>query len=133
MGDPLDVHFEALGIGEPEGSVVDGPEATSGSSDWRRYRIKPCTVTIPDLDDQPGSVSDAYLRLHLLSHRLVRPNEINLGDIFSLLPNVCWTSTGPVDVADVSEFQIQARRDGGRQVPEDVGLRRPDWGENRRR
>lgn len=48
-----------------------------------------------DLDSAPLSTADAYLRLHLLSHRLVIPNSINLEGIFQHLPNIVWTSHGP--------------------------------------
>jgi len=47
------------------------------------------------LDSPPSCVEDVYLRLHLLSHRLVQPRTINLDGIFSILPNVVWTSVGP--------------------------------------
>lgn len=49
----------------------------------------------------PADSADAYLRLHLLSHRLVRPNSMNLDGIFKVLPNVCWTSLGPVAVSEI--------------------------------
>ncbi len=49
-----------------------------------------------DLDAAPASTSDAYLRLHALSHLLVRPNELNLEGIFGHLPNVAWTTAGPM-------------------------------------
>lgn len=51
---------------------------------------------IESLDDAPVSTEDAYLRLHLLSERFAKPNEVNLDGIFGLLPNVAWTSAGPV-------------------------------------
>ncbi len=51
---------------------------------------------IQSLDDAPVSTEDAYLRLHLLSMRIVQPNQLNLEGIFALLPNVAWTSAGPV-------------------------------------
>jgi 2,3,4,5-tetrahydropyridine-2,6-dicarboxylate N-succinyltransferase len=54
------------------------------------------TVEIDSLDSPPVSTEDAYLRLHLLSERAVKPNEINLDGIYGLLPNVAWTSAGPV-------------------------------------
>ena len=50
------------------------------------------------LDDPPADVPDAYLRLHLLSHRLVRPHGLNLDGIFAVLPNVVWTTRGPCAV-----------------------------------
>ena len=50
----------------------------------------------------PTDAHDAYLRLHLLSHRLVKPHELNLDGIFGVLPNVAWTNLGPVDPADLT-------------------------------
>ncbi len=69
-------------------------------------------MTIRDLDESPLDVADAYLRLHLLSHRLVRPNSINLDGLFAVLPNVCWTSLGPIDPAEIADVQREARHDG---------------------
>lgn len=70
-----------------------------------------CEVVV-DLDEPPTSVPDAYLRLHLLSHRLVRPNEANLEGLFEVLPNICWTSAGPVAPREVTELQRRARAEG---------------------
>jgi 2,3,4,5-tetrahydropyridine-2,6-dicarboxylate N-succinyltransferase len=56
------------------------------------------TTTINDLSIPPTRPQDAYLRLHLLSHRVYRPHEINLEGIFGVLHNVVWTSQGPCDV-----------------------------------
>ncbi len=53
---------------------------------------------VADLDAAPADTSDVYLRLHLLSHRLVAPRSINLDGVFGLLPNVVWTSAGPCAV-----------------------------------
>ncbi len=61
-----------------------------------------------DLDQPPADSGDAYLRLHLLSHRLVRPNTVNLDGIFKVLPNVCWTSLGPVAVSEVDAVRQRA-------------------------
>lgn len=68
----------------------------------------------PESDPGPQSVSDAYLRLHLLSHRLVKPNEINLDGIFGKLPNNIWTNEGPISPEDFPQRQIGAM---GRQQP----------------
>jgi 2,3,4,5-tetrahydropyridine-2-carboxylate N-succinyltransferase len=75
-------------------------------------RRQPCNVTIEDLDCAPVDVGDAYLRLHLLSHRLIAPNEVNLDGIFAVLPNVCWTSLGPIDPAEIGEVQRRGREEG---------------------
>ena len=63
-------------------------------------RISRQVCVTADLDQPPADTADAYLRLHLLSHRLVRPNSMNLDGIFKILPNVGWTSLGPVAAGD---------------------------------
>ena len=65
-----------------------------------------------DLDTAPAATSDAYLRLHLLSARLVRPREVNLDGIFGVLPNVVWTSIGPCLPDGFEEGQGQYRGSG---------------------
>ncbi len=65
----------------------------------------PLFVVIDDLQAPPKSTADAYLRLHLLSHRKVKPNTINLDGIFGLLPNVVWTDVGPWD-ADTYDLDL---------------------------
>lgn len=62
-------------------------------------------ITIESFEEPPKSTEDAYLRLHLLSERVAKPNEINLDGIFGLLPNVAWTSAGPVFPATVEELR----------------------------
>ena len=63
-------------------------------------------VAIIDSEDPPHDVPSSYLRLHLLSHRLVKPNQINLDGIFSILPTVAWTSHGPFDPADLEHTEL---------------------------
>ncbi len=65
-----------------------------------------------DLDAAPVSTSDAYLRLHALSHRLVRPNQVNLDGIFGHLPNVAWTNAGPMHPDDATRLRPFLARDG---------------------
>ena len=60
---------------------------------------------IGSLNDAPISTEDVYVRLHLLSERLTKPNEVNLDGIFGLLPNVAWTSAGPVFPGRVEELR----------------------------
>jgi 2,3,4,5-tetrahydropyridine-2-carboxylate N-succinyltransferase len=93
---------------EPE--PVDGLSAYA--DDLRGVRVEPVTTVIDDLDAAPADAADAYLRLHLLSHRLVRPHQISLDGVFGVLPNVAWTSLGPVDIAHVTEVQIRTRAKG---------------------
>ena len=60
----------------------------------------------------PKSVGDAYLKLHLLSHRLVKPHGTDLSGIFALLPNVAWTDEGAIDLDELPERQLTARLSG---------------------
>jgi 2,3,4,5-tetrahydropyridine-2,6-dicarboxylate N-succinyltransferase len=63
------------------------------------------TITLDDMDAISSSTDDVYLRLHLLSECVQRPNTINLTAMFDLLPNVAWTSAGPVLPADVDTLR----------------------------
>ena len=65
-----------------------------------------------DLAEPPRDVPDAYLRLHLLSHRLVRPHGLNLDGIFGVLTNVVWTSAGPCPVDDFEATRLRLRLRG---------------------
>jgi 2,3,4,5-tetrahydropyridine-2-carboxylate N-succinyltransferase len=69
-----------------------------------------------DLDAPPADAVDAYLRLHLLSHRLVAPNTVNLDGIFGVLPNVVWTNLGPCAVEEFELVRLGLRRKGPVQV-----------------
>ncbi len=73
---------------------------------------KPLVVTLLAEDAALTSPPEAYLKLHLLSHRLVKPHGLNLSGIFPLLPNVAWTSQGAVDLAELAERQLEARLKG---------------------
>jgi 2,3,4,5-tetrahydropyridine-2,6-dicarboxylate N-succinyltransferase len=67
-------------------------------------------TTEVDLDAPPTSTADAYLRLHLLSHRLVAPHGQNLEGIFGVLPNVVWTDHGPCAVEGFEDTRLRLRR-----------------------
>lgn len=73
---------------------------------------KPLVATLLAEDAPLTSTPEAYLKLHLLSHRLVRPHGLNLAGIFPLLPNVAWTSEGAIDLAELSARQLEARLKG---------------------
>ena len=79
-----------------EPRVIDG--LSGGQDPIRGVRVEPVTTVIADLDEPPVDVADVYLRLHLLSHRLVAPHGLSLDGIFGVLTNVAWTSLGPVAV-----------------------------------
>ncbi|HCE60706.1 MAG TPA: 2,3,4,5-tetrahydropyridine-2,6-dicarboxylate N-succinyltransferase [Janibacter terrae] len=78
----------------------------------RGVEIVAVRTVIASLDDKPADAHDAYLRLHLLSHRLVRPHGQNLDGVFGLLSNVAWTNLGPVAVDQVEKVRLAARAEG---------------------
>ena len=63
-------------------------------------------------DNDISSTEEAYLKLHLLSHRLTLPNTLNLNGIFAHLPNLAWTSAGPIEVGELPEALLNARAQG---------------------
>lgn len=116
-GQTLDTWFPAPSLGVAAGgedlhAKLEELARTDGD---RRVRTEVRTVEI-DLDSAPTSASDAYLRLHLLSHRLVRPHGLSLEGVFGLLANVVWTSAGPCAVDDFDQVRLQLRQRGAVQV-----------------
>jgi 2,3,4,5-tetrahydropyridine-2,6-dicarboxylate N-succinyltransferase len=85
-----------------------------GASD-RNVRLD-VNVREIDLDAPPADAIDAYLRLHLLSHRLVPPHGLNVDGIFGVLPNVVWTSVGACATDDFERTRLALRRKGPIQV-----------------
>ncbi|KNE83646.1 MULTISPECIES: 2,3,4,5-tetrahydropyridine-2,6-dicarboxylate N-succinyltransferase [Streptomyces] len=83
-----------------------------GPDPRRGVEVIAVRTVIASLDDKPADAHDAYLRLHLLSHRLVQPHGQNLDGIFGLLANVAWTSLGPVPVDQVETVRLAARAEG---------------------
>jgi len=75
----------------------------------RGVRVETVVTVIEDLSQPPVDTADVYLRLHLLSHRLVAPRTVNLDGIFRLLPNVAWTTAGPVALQDLDATRMRAR------------------------
>jgi 2,3,4,5-tetrahydropyridine-2,6-dicarboxylate N-succinyltransferase len=108
-GRVLDAAYPLPAIGTTEPAGAPG---TAGEDAIRGVRIEPITTVVENLDAPPADVADAYLRLHLLSHRLVRPNGLNLEGIFTVLPNVAWTSLGPVELDQVPAVRERARAAG---------------------
>ncbi len=73
---------------------------------------RPLVATLLASNEAPTSVPEAYLKLQLLSHRLVKPHETNLTGIFGVLPNVAWTNEGAIDPTELVQRQLQARLEG---------------------
>ncbi|MFC5910078.1 2,3,4,5-tetrahydropyridine-2,6-dicarboxylate N-succinyltransferase [Streptacidiphilus monticola] len=91
-------------------------DAVAGAlrSDARRgVEVGAVRTVIASLEEKPADTHDVYLRLHLLSHRLVKPHGQNLDGIFGLLANVAWTSIGPTPVDRVEAARLAVRAEGG--------------------
>ncbi len=73
---------------------------------------KPVVICLLNEDTAAQSTPEVYLKLHLLSHRLVKPHGLNLEGIFALLPNVAWTNQGAIDLDELPQAQLQARLKG---------------------
>ncbi|MFM7146142.1 MAG: 2,3,4,5-tetrahydropyridine-2,6-dicarboxylate N-succinyltransferase [Actinomycetales bacterium] len=78
----------------------------------RGVEVRATQTIIADLQAPPADAQDAYLRLHLLSHRLVRPRTINLDGVFALLAIVAWTSQGPVLPERLTALRLGLRSRG---------------------
>ncbi|MDQ4037911.1 MAG: 2,3,4,5-tetrahydropyridine-2,6-dicarboxylate N-succinyltransferase [Actinomycetota bacterium] len=100
-------------------SVVDGAELTRrvsaelaalvGDDPIRNVSVRGISTVIEDLDEPPVDTYDVWLRLQLLSHRLILPNEANLDGVFGLLTNVVWTSAGPCLPEDFEQTRRRLR------------------------
>ncbi|MFD7512684.1 2,3,4,5-tetrahydropyridine-2,6-dicarboxylate N-succinyltransferase [Streptomyces sp. NPDC059853] len=125
-GTVLDTWFPAPALGDEPGEAgterltpehaaeligASAPQAL-GHDPVRGVEVVAVRTVIASLDDKPVDAHDVYLRLHLLSHRLVRPHGLSLDGIFGLLANVAWTSLGPVAVDRVEETRLAARAAG---------------------
>ena len=111
-GTVLDSWFPAPALGSPDASAMPVElDALAGGDERRGVTVEAVTVAI-DLDAAPDGTPDAYLRLHLLSHLLVRPNTVNLDGIFAHLPTVVWTNAGPVHPADFDRLRPALQRAG---------------------
>jgi 2,3,4,5-tetrahydropyridine-2-carboxylate N-succinyltransferase len=120
-GTVLDAWFPApeLEVDDPAGttrlSVAEVPDelaALAGHDDDRDVETVPIRTVIGALTDPPKDPYDAYLRLHLLSHRLIKPHDANVDGIFGVLTNVVWTNHGPCAVAGFETVRARLRRRG---------------------
>jgi len=115
-GQVLDAWYPAgqLGLGTPP---ADAPAPTLPAADDRPLkgiRTSPITCVVGSLASAPVDALDVYLRLHLLSHRIIRPHQANLDGVFGLLANVAWTSAGPCPPERVGELCWSERVAGRR-------------------
>ena len=105
----LDVWFPAPSLGALAGNPDASLSALVGTDAIRDVRKEIVSIEI-DLSVAPKNATDAYLRLHLLSHRIVKPHGQSLDGIFGLLANVVWTSAGPcaVDNFETTRARLKA-------------------------
>ncbi len=92
----LDTWYPAPALGDADESAAPAElTALEGVDEIRGVNHRVVHTVVKDLQQAPGDTHDAWLRLHLLSHRLVTPHSVSLDGIFALLNNVVWTSAGP--------------------------------------
>lgn len=106
-GQTLECSFYALGLGKaPENEIDAAFKSLIGEDPIRKVKKVAIEVLI-EVDEKPKDAADVYLRLHLLSHRLLKPHTINLEGIFSLLSNVVWTSAGACEIDGFEKVRPQ--------------------------
>ena len=116
-GPVLDVWYPSPALGTPDDDTsLDGPlrelTALEGTDDVRGVRRAVVRTRVADVQQPPADTADAWLRLHLLSHRLVVPHGANLDGIFGLLTNVVWTGAGPCAVEGFEATRARLRAAG---------------------
>ena len=105
-GQILECWFHTLGLGSKSGTDKY-PELLT-TDDIRKVKRINLSIEI-DLSKPAKDVADVYLRLQLLSHRIIKPHGLNLEGIFNILPNLVWSSVGPCEVATFNEVQPRLR------------------------
>jgi 2,3,4,5-tetrahydropyridine-2-carboxylate N-succinyltransferase len=111
----LDVWFPEPRLGAPPEEDYHAPASLcvlEGHDPVREASRRVLHVTVDDLDAPPTDRADAWLRLHLLSHRLVPPRGLNLDGLFGLLANVVWTTLGACAVEGFEQTRLRAREQG---------------------
>ncbi len=119
-GTVLDTWYPAPSLGTPpQGTTVQSAPAeltALQTSDEARGVRTEVVLTSIDLDAPPADAADGYLRLHLLSHRLVLPHGQNLDGLFGCLQNIVWTNHGPCAVEGFEATRLRLRARGPVQV-----------------
>jgi len=80
-----------------------------GTCELRGVNVVAVKTCIATLAEPPKDTHDVFLRLHLLSHRLIKPHQANVTGIFGLLANVAWTSMGPCPLDQLQDARLRAR------------------------
>ncbi|MDR6170764.1 MULTISPECIES: 2,3,4,5-tetrahydropyridine-2,6-dicarboxylate N-succinyltransferase [unclassified Curtobacterium] len=112
-GTTLDTWYPETFVGAlPADAVFPADLRAHVGDDPRRGVTIEAVTTEVTIDAAPVSTPDAYLRLHLLSHLHVAPNEVNLDGVFAHLPIVAWTNAGPVHPDDLTRLRPGLQRAG---------------------
>lgn len=116
VGGVLDTWYPSPRLGDPDEDLEAPPELArlEGVDEVRGVRRLLVRTVVTDLQAPPADTSDAWLRLHLLSHRLVAPHAMNLDGIFGRLTNVVWTDHGPCPVEDFESTRLRLTEAYGR-------------------
>src|SRR3712207_4508296 len=116
-GSTLDVWYPSPALGEPPADAEVPADLRALEREDTARGVRTTVVrTVVDLDTAPADAADAYLRLHLLSHRLVAPHGQSLDGIFGVLSNVVWTDRGPCAVAGFEATRLRLRAATGKPV-----------------
>ena len=108
----LDAYFKSLGLGKLSETAPPSLDHLAQNDELRGVRRELISIEI-DLNSAPKDVPDAYLRLHLLSHRFIKPHGAVLDGIFGILNNVVWTSCGPCSLDDFENVRDLLRNKYG--------------------
>jgi 2,3,4,5-tetrahydropyridine-2,6-dicarboxylate N-succinyltransferase len=111
-GTVLDTWYPAPALGADAPDIATDLEPLVDTDSARGVRTVVVRTAIASLADPPADAADAYLRLHLLSHRLIAPHEANMDGVFGVLSNVVWTSQGPCPVPDFELTRARLRARG---------------------
>ena len=112
-GDVLDVWYPEHALGAPTESRAPAElTVLEGTDSVRGVTQRVVRIVIDDLEAAPVDTADVWLRLHLLSHRLVKPHGQNLDGVFGLLTNVVWTTIGPCPIEGFEAIRARARAAG---------------------
>ncbi|MDC0401447.1 2,3,4,5-tetrahydropyridine-2,6-carboxylate N-succinyltransferase [Gammaproteobacteria bacterium] len=102
-GDILDVFFPVINF-NGEKTEIDNIDNIESSKE-----IIELSWNQDNLDEPINGVVSAYLKLHLLSYKFVKPNSINLDGLFGSLPNIAWTNQGPVSLDEIDEKLLESK------------------------
>ena len=114
-GGVLDTWYPSPRLGEADDDLEAPADLTmlEGVDEVRAVRHSVVRTVVTDLQAAPTDAPDAWLRLHLLSHRLVRPHTVSLEGVFGVLANVVWTDAGPCAVAGFESTRLRMRQARG--------------------